>query len=87
MVEDIYTCIGSSRNDTFETELYIRLKLSAHNIGHFLKYRTRKENMSRAMEHELNGNLTAAYECYQKAVDISPSVAYELIQVIAVPLI
>ncbi|KAI5670730.1 hypothetical protein M9H77_11094 [Catharanthus roseus] len=44
--------------------------------------RTRKENMSRAMEHELNGNLTAAYECYQKAVDISPSVAYELIQVL-----
>ncbi|KAL3519455.1 hypothetical protein ACH5RR_017604 [Cinchona calisaya] len=44
--------------------------------------RSRRENLSRAMEHESNGNLTAAYECYQKAVDISPSVAYDLIQVL-----
>ncbi|KAL7129777.1 hypothetical protein ABFS83_13G090700 [Erythranthe nasuta] len=44
--------------------------------------RSRKENLSRAVEHESNGNLTAAYECYQKAVDISPSVAYDLIQVL-----
>lgn len=43
--------------------------------------RSRKENLSRAMEHESNGNLSAAYECYQKAVDISPSIAYDLIQV------
>lgn len=26
--------------------------------------------------------MTAAYECYQKAVDISPSVAHDLIQVL-----
>uniref|UniRef100_A0A5B7CBH9 Exonuclease 1 n=1 Tax=Davidia involucrata TaxID=16924 RepID=A0A5B7CBH9_DAVIN len=44
--------------------------------------RGRKENLARAMEHESNGNSAAAYECYQKAVDISPSVAYELIQVL-----
>ncbi|KAF9620609.1 hypothetical protein IFM89_013635 [Coptis chinensis] len=44
--------------------------------------RSRKENLARAMEHESMGNMTAAYECYQKAVDISPSVAYELIQVL-----
>lgn len=44
--------------------------------------RSRRENLSRAMEHESNGNLTAAYECYQKAVDISPSIAYDLIQVL-----
>ncbi|KAL6991333.1 Rad2 nuclease [Sarracenia purpurea var. burkii] len=43
--------------------------------------RARKENLARAIEHESNGNNAAAYECYQKAVDISPSVAYELIQV------
>ncbi|KAG8385363.1 hypothetical protein BUALT_Bualt03G0035300 [Buddleja alternifolia] len=42
--------------------------------------RSRRENLSRAQEHESNGNLSAAYECYQKAVDISPSVAYDLIQ-------
>ncbi|EPS71924.1 exonuclease, partial [Genlisea aurea] len=42
--------------------------------------RSRKEYLSRAMEHESNGNLSAAHECYQKAVDISPSMAYELIQ-------
>ncbi|KAE9461962.1 hypothetical protein C3L33_06121, partial [Rhododendron williamsianum] len=42
--------------------------------------RARKENLARAIEHETNGNNSAAYDCYQKAVDISPSVAYELIQ-------
>ncbi|XP_062095461.1 exonuclease 1 isoform X1 [Humulus lupulus] len=44
--------------------------------------RGRKENLARAMEHESNGNSSAAYECYQKAVDISPSIAHELIQVL-----
>ncbi|KAK4482050.1 hypothetical protein RD792_011602 [Penstemon davidsonii] len=44
--------------------------------------RSRRENLSRAMEHESNGNKSAAYECYQKAVDISPFVAYDLIQVL-----
>ncbi|CAL9080144.1 unnamed protein product [Musa textilis] len=44
--------------------------------------RTRKENLARAMEHETLGNSSAAYECYQKAVDISPLVAFELIQVL-----
>lgn len=44
--------------------------------------RSRKEYLTRAMEHESNGNLSAAYECYQKAVDISPSVAHDLIQVL-----
>ncbi|KAK9088246.1 hypothetical protein Scep_027328 [Stephania cephalantha] len=44
--------------------------------------RARKENLERAIEHESIGNSAAAYECYQKAVDISPSVAYELIQVL-----
>ncbi|XP_022994764.1 exonuclease 1 isoform X2 [Cucurbita maxima] len=44
--------------------------------------RTRKENLARAMEHETNGNSAAAYECYQKAVDITPMIAYELIQVL-----
>ncbi|KAG1347513.1 putative Exonuclease 1 [Cocos nucifera] len=44
--------------------------------------RARKENLERAMEHEASGNSSAAYECYQKAVDISPSIAVELIQVL-----
>ncbi|XP_047940413.1 exonuclease 1 [Salvia hispanica] len=44
--------------------------------------RSRRENLSRAMEHESNGNLKAAFESYQKAVDISPSIAYDLIQVL-----
>ncbi|CBI30771.3 unnamed protein product, partial [Vitis vinifera] len=44
--------------------------------------RVRKENLARAIEHESNGNSAAAYECYQKAVDISPSIARELIQVL-----
>lgn len=49
---------------------------------HTFMCRSRKENLSRAIEHETNGNMTAAYECYQKAVDISPSVAHDLIQVL-----
>ncbi|OVA00201.1 XPG/Rad2 endonuclease [Macleaya cordata] len=44
--------------------------------------RARKENLERAIEHESMGNSAAAYECYQKAVDISPSIANELIQVL-----
>ncbi|KAJ9690835.1 hypothetical protein PVL29_013138 [Vitis rotundifolia] len=44
--------------------------------------RVRKENLARAIEHESNGNSAAAYECYQKAVDISPSIARELIEVL-----
>lgn len=47
----------------------------------FFKHRSRKENLARAIEHESGGNASAAYECYQKAVDISPAIAYELIQV------
>ncbi|CAA7388537.1 unnamed protein product [Spirodela intermedia] len=44
--------------------------------------RIRKENLERALDHESAGNTAAAYEYYQKAVDISPSVAYHLIQVL-----
>lgn len=45
------------------------------------KCRVRKENLERALEHESAGNSAAAYECYQKAVDITPSIALELIMV------
>ncbi|XP_073225593.1 exonuclease 1 isoform X2 [Cicer arietinum] len=44
--------------------------------------RARKDNLERAVEHESNGNSSAAYECYQKALDISPLIARELIQVL-----
>ncbi|KAH0457794.1 hypothetical protein IEQ34_013109 [Dendrobium chrysotoxum] len=44
--------------------------------------RKRKENLERAMEHEAAGNSVAAFDCYQKAVDISPSIAFELIKVL-----
>ncbi|KAJ4763776.1 Exonuclease 1 [Rhynchospora pubera] len=44
--------------------------------------RSRNENLEKAKEHDAAGNSTAAFECYQKAVDISPSIAYELIQVL-----
>ncbi|PSS29025.1 Exonuclease [Actinidia chinensis var. chinensis] len=44
--------------------------------------RSRKENLACAIENESNGNNASAYKCYQKAVVISPSVAYELIQVL-----
>ncbi|KAK8963965.1 Exonuclease 1 [Platanthera guangdongensis] len=44
--------------------------------------RKRKENLERALEHEASGNSRAAFDCYQKAVDISPSIAFQLIQVL-----
>lgn len=44
-------------------------------------FRSRKENLERAREHEAAGNSRAAFECYQKAVDITPRIAFELIQV------
>lgn len=43
--------------------------------------RSRKENLERAIEHERLGNHSAANECYQKAVDITPGIAFRLIQV------
>jgi hypothetical protein len=46
-----------------------------------LLFRSRKENLERAREHEAAGNSRAAYECYQKAVDITPKIASDLIQV------
>lgn len=56
-------------------------------IGYFSYFfRSRKENLERANEHVSAGNSSAAYECYQKAVDISPSIAYDLIQVTEVQL-
>ncbi|XP_062223041.1 exonuclease 1-like isoform X2 [Phragmites australis] len=44
--------------------------------------RSRKENLERAREHEAAGNSRAAFKCYQKAVDITPRIASELIQVL-----
>ncbi|CAI0381965.1 unnamed protein product [Linum tenue] len=44
--------------------------------------RSRKENLARAIKHEAIGNSSSDYEFYQKAVDISPSIAHDLIQVL-----
>jgi len=44
-------------------------------------FRSRKENLERAREHEVAGNSRGAFECYQKAVDITPRIASELIEV------
>ncbi|XP_071683634.1 exonuclease 1 [Lolium perenne] len=52
-----------------------RLELPVH-------FWSRKENLERAREHEAAGNSRAAYECYQKAVDITPKIASDLIQVL-----
>lgn len=64
---------------------FLGYHLTSFKPSHFfsitIKFRSRKENLARALEHEANGNSSAAYECYSKAVDISPSIAHELIQV------
>jgi len=44
-------------------------------------FRSRKENLERAREHEVAGNSRGAFESYQKAVDITPRIASELIEV------
>lgn len=44
--------------------------------------RSRKVNLERALEHETSGNNTAAYDCYQKAVDITPQIAFQLVKVL-----
>lgn len=44
--------------------------------------RSRKENLERAIEHERLGNHFAAAVCYQKAVDVTPQLAFGLIQVL-----
>jgi hypothetical protein len=41
----------------------------------------RQEARERAMAHHNNGNLIAAQECYQRAVDVTPSMAKQLIEV------
>ncbi|XP_039117650.1 exonuclease 1-like [Dioscorea cayenensis subsp. rotundata] len=45
-------------------------------------YLARKENLEWALKHEAVENSFAAHECFQKAPDISPSIAWELIQVL-----
>ncbi|CAM6088300.1 unnamed protein product [Calypogeia fissa] len=44
--------------------------------------RSRKEHLERALDHERTGNRSAAYESYQKAVDITPAMASRLIKVL-----
>ena len=44
-------------------------------------FRSRKENLERAREHEATGDSRAAFDCYQIGVDITPKIAFELIQV------
>ena len=44
--------------------------------------RQRLEYLERAQAHAQLGNRQAAYECYQKAVDICPAVAKQFIEVL-----
>ncbi|KAI5080018.1 hypothetical protein GOP47_0005497 [Adiantum capillus-veneris] len=44
--------------------------------------RSRKVNFERAEEHEQSGNTAAAYDYYQKAVDITPQIAFQLVKVL-----
>ncbi|MCO5576319.1 hypothetical protein L7F22_030128 [Adiantum nelumboides] len=44
--------------------------------------RSRKVNLERALEREQSGNTAAAYDFYQKAVDITPQIAFQLVKVL-----
>jgi hypothetical protein len=56
-----------------------RLKQPSH------LHRARQENKQKAVQHLQAGNLSAAYECYQRAVDVTPAMAKHLIEVRAGP--
>jgi exonuclease-1 len=43
--------------------------------------RARQENKQKAAQHLRAGNLSAAYECYQRAVDVTPAMAKHLVEV------
>jgi exonuclease-1 len=43
--------------------------------------RARQENKAKAAQHLQAGNMSAAYECYQRAVDVTPAMAKHLIEV------
>lgn len=43
--------------------------------------RSRKENLEKARAHWQAGNTSAAFDCYQKAIDISPATAKQFIEV------
>lgn len=43
--------------------------------------RSRRENLANARAFAASGNTAASYECYQRAVDISPAVAKRFIEV------
>uniref|UniRef100_A0A165X675 Exonuclease 1 n=1 Tax=Daucus carota subsp. sativus TaxID=79200 RepID=A0A165X675_DAUCS len=46
------------------------------------RYMKRKMNRDLAMENKKNGNISAAYELFRRAVSITPAMAHQLIQIL-----
>ena len=46
-----------------------------------LHRRSRRENREKAMAHLMAGNAAAAEECFQRAVDVTPRMAKQVIEV------
>lgn len=52
-----------------------------HTPTHSPANRSRREAREKAAAHVAAGNLAAALECYQRAVDITPAMAKAVIEV------
>ena len=81
-------CLQALRNNSFAWDWCLsvsQLCFMYSSACSFLKMarRARKENRDKAAAHIKAGNKQAAYECYQRAVDISPATAHDFAKVCA----
>jgi exonuclease-1 len=81
---DCRLCMQPARSDAGTTISHIWGEGHVASSG---TCRGRQENLEKARAHWAAGNTAAAYECYQRAVDISPATAKRFIDVLALSLL
>lgn len=58
-----------------------RLDLATILTVEYLPYRRREENRAKGLEYLRTGEQKKAFECFQKCVDVTPEMAYQVIKV------